>query len=86
MKNLLIITDLKGNEYVLQGFVVGGDYLIPYYGSEYWEHFHVDKSLWIPMDKVDYSQFNYTKEQYAEYKEESDKIYKEILAKYHASF
>jgi len=85
-RKLRVVTDLEGNEYVIQMFVVGTDYVIPYDGNQYWEHFQVPKEKWIPIDDVDYSKFNFTREEYLEVKAESEKKTEEILAKFHASF
>jgi hypothetical protein len=83
---LKIVTDKNNKEYVLQGFVVGGYYLISYDGSKYWEHFNVPKSEWLPMDKLDYDLFNITKEEFNIYKINKKKITDEILNKYQNSF
>mgnify|MGYP006295156559 CR=1 FL=1 len=82
----MIITDIQGNKYKLIMFVVGGHFLIPYDGSKYWEHHFVPKETWVPMSDIDYNKFNLTESQYKAIVSESDKKYKEVLAKYHASF
>lgn len=89
----IIVEDKQGNEYVLQMFVASEDAFVPYIDSpiglpkeKYWEHFWSPKEDWIRISKVNWSEFNMTKEQYLELKGVSDKQNKKILAKYQGSF
>ena len=59
-----IVTNKQGEEFVLQGFVTSGYYLIPYDGSEYWEHFQVPKSTWISTDKVKWDDYDYSQNEF----------------------
>jgi len=82
-----IVTDIEGNEYNIQMFLNGGDYLIPYNrNNKYWEHHFVPRETWIPIEAVDYSRFNFTREEYLELKAESDENTKKIFEKYWGSF
>ena len=55
-----IVTNNKGNEFILQGFIKSGYYLIPYDGSNYWEHHRIPKSKWISIDKVKWNDYDYS--------------------------
>ena len=93
-----LITRKDKTKYVLQGYVVGTWYLIPFVPhwnrepsdcelwKKYWEPHYAKKETWIPINKVNWSDFDITEAEYLKIKEESEKSDKEILAKYHASF
>ena len=95
---LKIVTNLKTKEeYVLVGFVIGRDFLVPFvphwngFSGEtvnplYWEHHYAKKDTWIPMCKVNFDDWDITKEEFDLINQKSEESYKEILAKYHASF
>jgi hypothetical protein len=98
-RNLTIVTRNNGEQYILQGYVVGTWYLIPFVPhwnrssppetelwKKYWEPHYAKKDTWIAIGDVDFSEWDITKEEYLAMKDESTKIHKEILAKYHASF
>ena len=59
-----IITNKQGEKFVLQGFTIGGYYLIPYDGYKYWEHFRVPKDQWIPEKSIDWDDYNFTQQQF----------------------
>ena len=81
---LRVVTDVKGNEYVLF-FGDTATYLIPYNRYLYWEHHSVDKSKWISINSIDYSGFNFTKKQYLEAKAELERNIDKITKKFYAS-
>lgn len=93
---LTIVTNKQGQEYVLQGYVVDGYFLIPFvahhnsklkdFNPLYWEPHYAKRETWIPIEQVDFNDWDITKEEFELIKEEGNKAYKEILAKYHASF
>lgn len=93
MANKIIVTRCNGDKYVLQGYVVGTDYLIPYVphwnggmSLKYWEPHYAKKETWIPINDIQWDEFDMTKEEYLEIKKGRDKACKEILAKFHDSF
>jgi len=81
-----IVRDIRGNQYVLQLFVVGDDYLIPYDGSKYWEHHFILRSTWLPMSGLDFDNFDISKADYRTLKTISVQNNEKILEKYHNSF
>jgi DNA repair protein RadC len=81
-----ILTNKQGEKYVLQGFVTSGYYLIPYDGKKYWEHFSIPKNQWISEKDINWSDYNFSQEQFNQIKESHLKSEKEILSKYHSSF
>jgi len=94
---LTIVTNKNsGKEYVLQGYVVGGSFLIPFvshYNSKlttfdpmYWEAHYAKQDTWIPMASVNFDEWDITKEEFNLIDKAGNDAYKEILAKYHASF
>ena len=93
MPNRIIATRSNGDKYVLQGYVVGTWFLIPYVphwnggtSLKYWEPCYAKRETWIAIDDVQWDEFDLSKEEYLEIKKGSDKVTEEILAKYHASF
>ena len=88
MKNLRFVTKNNGDKYVLQGYVVGTWYLIPYVSDnlEYWEPHHAKQNTWIPIKDVVWNDYDITKEEYLEEKRISEISDREILAKYQSSF
>ena len=85
-KKNAIITDNKGNKYILLAPVVGENYLVPYDGRKHWEHHFVPKETWIPMKEVDFDDFDITEEEYNNILIEDKKGFEKILKKYHDSF
>lgn len=97
-KQRRIVTRDNGDQYILQGYVVGTWYLIPFVPhwnggvrtddlwKQYWSPHYAKKETWIPIDKVIWSEWDITKEQYLKEKFESEISNREILAKFHASF
>jgi hypothetical protein len=93
---LTIVTNEQGQEYVLQGYVVDGYFLIPFvphYNSNsievdplYWEPHYAKRETWIPINQVNFDEWDITKEEFELIKADGNKAYKEILAKYHESF
>ena len=93
---LIIVTNQQGKEYVLQGYIVDGYYLIPFvphWNSNdtivnplYWEPHYAKRNTWIPIDEVNFDEWDITQNEFELIKSEGDKAYKEILEKYHASF
>lgn len=93
---LTVVTNTKGEEYVLQGYVVNGYYLIPFvahYNSPtkdfdplYWEPHYAKKETWIPIDKVNFDEWDITREEFESISKDDDDSYKKILEKYHGSF
>ena len=92
-RNLTVVTRANGKQYILQGYVVGTWYLIPYVphwnggtSLEYWEPHYAKQDTWIPIKDVNWGEWNMTKEEYLNIKSDSEETDKEILAKFHASF
>jgi len=81
-----IVTNKQGEQFVLQSFVVGGNYLIPYDGSKYWEHHFVPKHTWIPLSVVNFDNFDISKAEYEQFKAMCEQGQKQALDKFHASF
>jgi hypothetical protein len=81
-----IVRDTKGNQYVLQMFVVGDDYLIPYDGNKYWEHHFILRSTWLPMSGLNHDNFDLTKAEYRTLKSISVESNSRVLEKFHNSF
>ena len=93
MRNRIIVTRSNGDKYVLQGYVVGGYYLIPYVphwnGSaslKYWEPHYAKRETWIPIKDVNWVDFDMTKDEFLEIEKSDGKANKELLSKFHASF
>jgi len=77
-----IITNKQGEKFVLQGFVTSGYYLIPYNGKKYWEHFSVPKNQWIPEKNINWSDYNFSEEQFNNLKASNLDSKKEIDKKF----
>ena len=99
MARRVFVTNSKGTVYVLQGYVIGEWQLVPFVPhwngrdsescdlwKKYWEPHYAEKETWIPISKVNFDDFDITKEEYLAIKYESDKGTDEILKKFHASF
>jgi hypothetical protein len=77
-----IITNKQGEKFVLQGFVTSGYYLIPYNGKKYWEHFSVPKNQWISEKNINWSDYNFSEEQFNNLKASNLDSKKEIDKKF----
>ena len=77
-----IITNKQGEKFVLQGFTIGGYYLIPYDGYKYWEHFRVPKDQWIPEKSINWGDYNFTQQQFEKLKAFNSEKEKEVNKKF----
>jgi len=77
-----IITNKQGEKFVLQGFTIGGYYLIPYDGYKYWEHFRVPKEQWIPEKSINWGDYNFTQQQFEKLKAFNSEKEKEVNKKF----
>jgi hypothetical protein len=80
-----IITDKNGNQYAIKNWAAQG-YIIPFDGSEYWEHFRVPKENWIKIEDINWSKFNISKSDFYNYLDSLNQKASEILNKYRSSF
>ena len=80
-----IITDKNGNQYAIKNWAAQG-YIIPFNGSQYWEHFRVPKENWIKIEDINWSKFNISKSDFYNYLDSLNQKASEILNKYRSSF
>ena len=93
---LKVVTNTSGKDYVLYGFVVDGYFLIPFvphwnssseeFNPLYWDSHYAKSETWISINEINFSDWNFTKEDFELIEAEGKESYKEILKKYHNSF
>jgi hypothetical protein len=77
-----IVTNKQGQKFVLQGFVTSGYYLIPYNNEKYWEPSSASKDKWIHEKDINWSNYDFSKEQFNQLKASHSESRKEINKKF----